>query len=109
MRDTAENPLSQNDIASMRLTAVTVSFTPDAGLQWEDGIRAYAMAKAISDDQISTATDTPEGKAYVRSMLAPVIQTGISKVWPANSLARGRYGSMWWSSTLRFHRRCNAS
>jgi hypothetical protein len=76
---TAENSLSQNDIASMKLTGITVSFAPDAGVQWEDGIRAYATAKAISDDQIATATNTPEGNAYVRSMLAPVIQTGVSK------------------------------
>jgi hypothetical protein len=76
---TAENSLSQNDIASMKLTGVTVSFAPDAGVQWEDGIRAYATAKAISDDQIATATNTPEGNAYVRTMLAPVIQTGVSK------------------------------
>jgi hypothetical protein len=76
---TAENSLSQNDIASMKLTGVTVSFTPDAGVQWEDGIRAYATAKAITDDQIATATNTPEGKAYVQAMLASVIKTGVTK------------------------------
>jgi hypothetical protein len=76
---TAENSLSQNDIASMKLTGVTVSFAPDAGIQWEDGIRAYATSKAITDDQIATATNTPEGKAYVRTMLAPVIKTGVTK------------------------------
>jgi hypothetical protein len=76
---TAQNSLSQNDIASMKLTGVTVSFVPDAGVQWEDGIRAYATAKAITDDQIATATNTPEGKAYVQAMLAPVIKTGVSK------------------------------
>ena len=62
---TAENSLSANDIASMKLTGVNVSFAPDAGVQWEDGIRAYATSKAITDDQIATATNTPEGKAYV--------------------------------------------
>jgi hypothetical protein len=76
---TAENSLSQNDIAAMKLTGVTVSFAPDAGVQWEDGIRAYATAKAITDDQIATATNTPEGKAYVQTMLAPVIKTGVTK------------------------------
>ena len=76
---TAENSLSQNDIANMKLTGVTVSFAPEAGVQWEDGIRAYATAKAITDDQIATATNTPEGKAYVQTMLAPVIKTGVTK------------------------------
>src|ERR1022692_3254336 len=76
---TAENSLSQNDIAGMKLTWITVSFAPDALIQWEDGIRAYATAKAITDDQIATATNTPEGRAYVRDMLAPVIKTGVTK------------------------------
>jgi hypothetical protein len=76
---TAENSLSQNDIAAMKLTGVTVSYAPDAMVQWEDGIRAYAISKAITDDQIATATDTPEGKAYVRNMLAPRIKSGIEQ------------------------------
>jgi hypothetical protein len=75
----AENSLSANDIAGMKLTGVNVSFAPDAGVQWEDGIRAYATSKAITDDQIATATNTPEGKAYVQAMLAPVIRTGVTK------------------------------
>lgn len=77
---TAENSLSQYDIAAMKLAGVTVSFTPDARVQWEDGIRAYATSKAISDDQIATATDTPEGKAYVRNLLAPKIKARMENV-----------------------------
>jgi hypothetical protein len=76
---TAENSLSANDIAGMRLTGVNVNFAPDADIQWEDGIRAYATSKSIVDDQIATATNTPEGKAYVKTMLAQVIKTGVSK------------------------------
>jgi hypothetical protein len=76
---TAENSLSQNDIAAMKLTGVNVSYAPDAQVQWEDGIRAYATAKAITDDEIATATNTPEGKAYVRNMLAPKIKSGIEQ------------------------------
>jgi hypothetical protein len=84
---TAENSLSANDIASMKLTGVNVSFVPDARVQWEDGIRAYATSKAITDDQIATATNTPEGKAYVLTMLAPVIKTGVTK--SLNGLLKG--------------------
>jgi hypothetical protein len=76
---TVENSLSQNDITAMKLTGVTVSYAPDASVQWEDGIRAYATSKAIIDDQIATATDTPEGKEYVRNMLAPRIKSGIEQ------------------------------
>lgn len=76
---TIENSLSQNDVASMKLTGVTVSFAPDAYVQWEDGIRAYATAQAIPDDQIATASNTPEGKAYVRNLLAPQIKAGVER------------------------------
>ena len=77
---TAENSLSQNDIAGMKLTGVTVSFAPNAFIQFEDGIRAYAVSKAIPDDQIATAANTPEGKAYVNSMLGLRIKAEIEKV-----------------------------
>jgi hypothetical protein len=75
----AENSLSQNDIAGMKLTGVVVSYAPDAGVQWEEGFRAYAIAKSITDDQIATAIETPEGKAYVRNLLAPKIKAGVEK------------------------------
>jgi hypothetical protein len=76
---TTENSLSQNDIASMKLTGVTVSFAPEPNIQFEDGIRAYATAKAITDDEITAAANTPEGKAFVRNMLAPRIKAGIEQ------------------------------
>jgi hypothetical protein len=80
---TVENSLSQNDVAAMKLAAVTVSFAPDARVQWEDGIRAYATAKAISDDEIATRANTPEGNAYVQTMLGPKIKAALEqKVGP---------------------------
>ena len=72
--------MSQNDIAALKLTAVTVSFAPDATIQFEDGIRAYAVSKTIPDDQISAAANTPKGKAYVNAMLGPRIKAEIEKV-----------------------------
>jgi len=80
---TVENSLSQNDVAAMKLAAVSVSFAPEAHVQWEDGSRAYATAKAIPDDEIATGTNTPEGKAYTQTMLAPKIKAGLEqKVGP---------------------------
>src|SRR6185436_8518611 len=76
---TTENSLSQNDIASMKLTGVTVSFAPEPNIQFEDGIRAYATAKAITDDENAAADNTPKGKAFVRNMLAPRIKAGIEQ------------------------------
>jgi hypothetical protein len=77
---TTENSLSKNDIAAMKLTGITVSYAPDANVQWEDGIRAYATAKTIPDDEIATRTNTPEGKAYVQNLLTPKIKSGIERV-----------------------------
>jgi hypothetical protein len=104
---TAENSLSQNDIAGMRLTGVTVSFAPDAQVQWEDGIRAYAAAKAITDDQIATATNTPEGRAYVQGMLAPRMRAEIEKVMVGqlNGTRPVRLDVI----VKRCHRRCSGS
>lgn len=86
---TTENALSENEIASMKLTAVAVSFAPDALVVWEDGIRAYANAKTISDDQITAAANTPEAKAYVQGMLVPRIKSGIEQAM-AGQLAGAR-------------------
>ncbi|MEA2882259.1 MAG: hypothetical protein QOH32_1515 [Bradyrhizobium sp.] len=75
---TVENSLSANDIANMKLTGVTVAYAPDASIQWDDGIRAYAASKGIVED-MATATNTPEGKAYVRNMLASRIKGGVER------------------------------
>ena len=74
---TVENSLTANDISSMKLTAVTVSYAPSATVQWEDGIRAYAAAKSIPDDELTAAANTPEGKAYVQNLLAPQIKSAV--------------------------------
>jgi hypothetical protein len=75
---TAENSLSANDIASMKLSGVTVSYAPDASILWDDGIRAYAASKGIVDD-MATATNTPEGKAYVRNLLASRVKGDVER------------------------------
>lgn len=75
----AENSLSQNDIANMNLTGVTVSFTPDAFVAWDEGERAYAAAKGLSDTQLLAAMRTKDMKDYVRGMLAPRIKAGIEQ------------------------------
>jgi hypothetical protein len=75
---TTENSLSKNDITAMKLTGVTVSYAPDASIQWDDGIRAYAASKGIVDD-VASATNTPEGKAYVQNMLASRVKSGVER------------------------------
>src|SRR3954465_1843662 len=75
---TTENSLSSNDIAAMKLTGVTVSYAPDALVIWDDGIRAYAASKGIVED-MATATNTPEGKAYVRNTLASRVKGDVEQ------------------------------
>ena len=75
---TTENSLSANDIAAMKLTGITVSYAPDALVVWDDGIRAYAASKGIVED-MATATDTPEGKAYVRNLLASRVKGDVER------------------------------
>lgn len=76
---TAENSLSQNDIAGMRLTGVTVTYVPTAFIQWEDGVRAYAASKGSVDPQVPSVARTPEGQAYVQNLLASRIKAGIER------------------------------
>jgi hypothetical protein len=65
---TVENSLSQNDVADMKLTGITVSIDPGAMIIWVDGTRAYAAAKGVPDDQIMGIVPTPEAKAYVQTL-----------------------------------------
>jgi hypothetical protein len=75
---TAENSLSANDIAAMKLTGVTVIYVPDPLVRWDDGIRAYALSKGIIDNSAVPAY-TPEGRAYIRALLAPRIKAGVEQ------------------------------
>ncbi|AWL98301.1 MULTISPECIES: hypothetical protein [Bradyrhizobium] len=79
----ANNSLSQSDIAGMKLTGVAVSFAPDARIQWEDGLRAYADSKAVSLEQAATMADAPEVKAFVQGLLTPRIKAGVEQVLAA--------------------------
>lgn len=80
---TANNSLSPNDVASMKLTGVAVSFAPDAHIQWDDGLRAFAEAKAVSPEQAATMAETPEVKVFVQGLLTPRIKAGVEQVLAA--------------------------
>jgi hypothetical protein len=78
---TAENALSQNDIAAMKLTGVTVGFASNALVMWEEGERAYAGTKALSDEQLAGAKRTQDFKDYVHTMLGVRIKAGIEQAF----------------------------
>ena len=76
---TAENALSQNDVASMRLTAVSVSFTSNAIVVWEDGERAYGGSKGMTDEQMAAARRSQGYRDYVQNTLGPRIRSGVEQ------------------------------
>jgi hypothetical protein len=76
---TASNKLTPDDVATLKLTSVNISVAPDAIIQWEDGVRAYGSAKALADDQLAMAAQTPEAKAFIGNALATRIKPAFEK------------------------------
>ena len=85
---TVENSLSQNDVSDMKLTGVTVNIDPHALIIWEDGLRAYAAAKGVPDDQIMGIARTPEAKAYVHNALAARVKAGVERAMAGTLVGR---------------------
>ena len=85
---TVENSLSQNDVADMKLTGVAVNIEPGAMIIWEDGLRAYAAAKGVPDDQIMGIARTPEAKAYVQNALAVRVKAGVERAMAGTLVGR---------------------
>lgn len=67
---TVSHTLSPEQIASFRLTAVNIGFTPDARIAWGDGELAYAASRGVASHESSSVADSPEGKAYLRNAIA---------------------------------------
>ncbi len=85
---TVDNSLSQADVADMRLTGVSVNIDPEAMIIWEDGLRAYAAAKGVPDDQIMGIAKTPEAKTYIRNALAARVKAGVERVMAGTLIGR---------------------
>jgi hypothetical protein len=81
---TVENSLTANDISSMKLTGATVSYAPDATVQWEDGIRAYAAAKTIPDHELTAAANTLKRRPSSKISSRPISSWVSSRPWPAS-------------------------
>jgi hypothetical protein len=75
----ATNTLKPGEVAKLKLTSVRVTFAGDAVITWEDGVRGYAVANAISDDQIAMASNDPKAKAFVQNKLAARIKEGVER------------------------------
>ena len=99
---TAENSLSQNDIAGMKLAGVTVGFAPEAGDPV--GGRHPGLCHLQGDHRRRDRDrDQHAGGQGVRSEHAGAADQGraSNRRWPASSTARGRCGSRSSSRALR--------
>ncbi|HZH54006.1 MAG TPA: hypothetical protein VEZ16_19260 [Microvirga sp.] len=67
---TASNTLAPDQVASLRLQSVSVTFTPGARIWWGDGERAFAASKGLSALEAEEAAKTEEGQAYLRNTVA---------------------------------------
>jgi hypothetical protein len=76
---TVENTLTQSDVASMKLTGVAANVQPGAFIMWEDGLREYAAAKGVPDQQFMGFARTPEARAYVQTALAARVKAGVER------------------------------
>jgi hypothetical protein len=76
---TVENALRREDVASFKLTGVTVRYKPDADIMWEDAVRAYATAQGIPDHELAQASTSPQAKAHAQKFLADHIKRTLER------------------------------
>jgi hypothetical protein len=74
----ATNTLSPQEIAGLKLTAVAVTYKPDAQIQWDDGLRLYAESKGLNYLQLPAGV-TPEEQTFMRDALARKLKEAMTK------------------------------
>jgi hypothetical protein len=74
----APNTLSPQEVAGLKLTAVAVSFKPDAQIQWDDGLRLYAESKGLNYLQLPAGV-TPEEQTFMRDALTRKLKEAMTK------------------------------
>ncbi len=67
---TASNTLAPDQVATMRLQSVSVTFRPNARIWWGDGERAFAALKGRPALEAEEAAKTEEGQVYLRNAIA---------------------------------------
>jgi len=76
---TAKNTLSLDDIATLRLAGVDVSFAPNVHIWWGDGERAFAASKGQPATESENLAKTPEGQAYLRNTIASKVKASMER------------------------------
>jgi hypothetical protein len=75
---TVPNTLSPQEVAGLKLTAVAVTFKPDAQIQWDDGLRLYAESKGLNYLQLPAGV-TPEEQVFMRDALTRKLKEAMTK------------------------------
>lgn len=76
---TATNTLSLDDVATLKLVGVDVTFAPEANIWWGDGERAFAASKGQPATESETLAKTPEGQAYLRNSVASKVKASMER------------------------------
>jgi hypothetical protein len=76
---TASNTLSLDEVANLRLAAVSVRFAPEATIWWGDGERAYAASKGQPATESDALAKTAEGQAYLHSTIAGKVKAAMER------------------------------
>lgn len=76
---TVSNSLAPDQVRDFRLLGVNVNYASDAQILWGDGERAYAASKGISVFEADAAGRTPEGQAYMRSIISAKLKTAMDR------------------------------
>src|SRR4051794_30932134 len=76
---TATNTLTLDDLATLRLAAVDVSFAPNVTIWWGDGERAFAASKGQPATESENLAKTPEGQAYLRNTVASKVKASTER------------------------------
>jgi hypothetical protein len=77
---TIPQSLPPDQIRSLKLTAVNVTFAPDASIHWADGLHAWAKQKGIPDHELAVAGDSEEARVYARNLLATKVKETTTRV-----------------------------
>lgn len=76
---TATNTLSLDDVGTLKLAGVDVTFAPEVNIWWGDGERAFAASKGQPATESENLAKTPEGQAYLRNTIAAKIKGSMER------------------------------
>lgn len=74
---TVPNPLTPQQVETLRLTTVAVEINPATTLWWGDGDRAYARSKGLPEQNSEELSKTPEARAFIAKSASDKISSAL--------------------------------